>query len=109
MSLTIQFIKAIPVNPGRDGMDVMYSYQASDVEQVRIIHVVGSQNSWNMTPGEKHEYAQVLFTGIVAYIKRYWARFGTLPLESEEVHERLDFLDHPEQPTAWENYTLDLE
>lgn len=90
-------------------MDVVYLYTASGSEQVRTVHISGSDLSWNMTDQQKRDYAQLLFTGAVSFIKRYWGKYGKLPDSDTVVHDRLDFDIQPELKTAWEGYTLNLD
>jgi hypothetical protein len=104
----LTFTTAVPTNSASDVTDILFYYKTHDSLIRQKIHIVGSDNSGNMTGEEKTAYTQRLFTCAVAYIKAYWSRHHKLPDEQTEVHQGVDFTIQSEQKTAWKGYTLDL-
>lgn len=89
-------------------MDIMYMYTIPGSNEVFGIRATGTTNSWNMTDEQKSEYVDMLFTGVISYIKRYWAKYGALPERNAEIYEGRDFVVQPTQKTSCYQYVLDL-
>ena len=106
--LSLTFTSARQTTLSRAGMDVLYFYRKSDSAEVHRFHVSGSDLSWTMSEQEKYEYAQLLFTDTVSYLKKYWEAYRQLPDENTVIHDKLDFVSLSTEKTAWEGYVLEL-
>lgn len=105
---TLIFISAKQVNYDKSGMQMIYSYKISGLERVYSFHVVGLNNYHDMTPYERYNYAQFLFSGTIAYLKQYWYVHKKLPEAAEEIREDLNFNRRTGDRIPWSKYKLIL-
>ncbi len=88
-------------------MDVIFEYLDENQEQHKF-YVVGSLISWDLTLQERIDYAEVLFTGLLSYLKEFWGDYQKLPDEEIKIYDGDSFPKFGKVKTSWENYVLHL-